>query len=174
MRKLITALSVIFFFLLQTQWQILFPVFSSTPNLILILAVFTGFLAGSNYGIVSGFFGGLLIDTYMGQTLGFHSLIFLLLGYAGGCVREYFYDRDILCPLILVGTGDFIYNFIYYVFYFLLNGYLDLTYYLKTVMLPELAVTLFVGVIFYYLFYLIHRKLIKPERRDDEFDQIHI
>lgn len=53
---------------------------------LVVMAV--GLLAGSTAGALTGFALGLLVDTALLQTLGVSSLVYLLIGYSTGRVRE--------------------------------------------------------------------------------------
>jgi rod shape-determining protein MreD len=68
-----------------------------------LLVAFVGLLCGSVVGAVTGFCVGLLIDLALLQTLGITSLIFTVIGYGAGRLREL---RDPQAPLVplLVGT----------------------------------------------------------------------
>ena len=45
------------------------------PNLLLIIAVFFGYAAGSNNGMLTGFFIGLLCDIFYGPYIGVYSFV---------------------------------------------------------------------------------------------------
>jgi len=68
------------------------------------LVAFVGLLCGSMVGAVSGFAVGLLVDLALMQTLGVSSLIFTVIGYWSGRLRELRDPQAALTPL-LVGTA---------------------------------------------------------------------
>ncbi|MBE5921564.1 MAG: rod shape-determining protein MreD [Lachnospiraceae bacterium] len=170
MRKIAITVMLVVFFLLQAQWQELFPSSLITPNFLLMFTVFCGFLSGCNYGTVVGFISGLFLDVYMGQVLGFHSLTFVCIGYFCGYLHEFFYEKNILFPLLFVGVSDFLYNFIFYIFYFLLNGKLDLPYYMLNVILPEMLATVCTALISFHIFYFVHSRISAFEKRGEDID----
>ena len=80
------------------------PVFGVTVDLSPLLVAFVGLLCGSTIGAVSGFAVGLLVDLALVQTLGLTSLVFTLVGYWCGRLRELRDPQAALTPL-LVGAG---------------------------------------------------------------------
>jgi rod shape-determining protein MreD len=80
------------------------PVFGVNADLSPLLVVFVGLLCGSTVGAAFGFAVGLLVDLALLQTLGLTSLIFTLIGYWSGRLRELRDPQAALTPL-LVGAG---------------------------------------------------------------------
>jgi rod shape-determining protein MreD len=80
------------------------PIFGVSIDLSPLLVAFTGLLCGSTVGAVAGFGIGLLVDLALVQTLGVTSLVFTLIGYWAGRLREVRDPQAALTPL-LVGAG---------------------------------------------------------------------
>jgi rod shape-determining protein MreD len=80
------------------------PVFGVSVDLSPLLVAFVGLLCGSLPGAVAGFAIGLLLDLSLVQTLGITSLVFTLIGYAAGRLRELRDPQAALTPL-LVGAA---------------------------------------------------------------------
>jgi rod shape-determining protein MreD len=80
------------------------PVFGVNADLSPLLVAFVGLLCGSTLGAASGFAVGLLVDLALLQTLGLTSLIFTLIGYWCGRLRELRDPQAALTPL-LVGAA---------------------------------------------------------------------
>ena len=80
------------------------PVFGVNVDLSPLLVAFIGLLCGSMLGAASGFAVGLLVDLALLQTLGVSSLIFTLIGYWTGRLRELRDPQAALTPL-LVGAA---------------------------------------------------------------------
>jgi rod shape-determining protein MreD len=80
------------------------PVFGVNVDLTPLLVAFVGLLCGSTIGAVAGFAAGLLVDLALVQTLGVSSLIFTLIGYWSGRLRELRDPQAALTPL-LVGAS---------------------------------------------------------------------
>lgn len=80
------------------------PVFGVTVDLSPLLVAFVGLMCGSTLGAVTGFAVGLLVDLMLVQTLGVTSLVFTVIGYWAGRLRELRDPQAALTPL-LVGGG---------------------------------------------------------------------
>jgi len=99
----IAALSVVVVFF-QIGMVSEVPVFGVNVDLSPLLVAFVGLLCGSTVGAATGFAVGLLVDLALVQTLGVTSLIFTLIGYWSGRLRELRDPQAALTPL-LVGTA---------------------------------------------------------------------
>ena len=80
------------------------PVFGVNVDLSPLLVAFAGLLCGSVLGAATGFAVGVLVDLALLQTLGVTSLIFTLIGYWCGRLREIRDPQAALTPL-LVGAA---------------------------------------------------------------------
>jgi rod shape-determining protein MreD len=100
-RVAVLALVVVFF---QIGVVSEVPVFGVNVELSPLLVAFAGLLCGSTLGAAVGFAVGLLVDLALVQTLGVTSLIFTLIGYWSGRLRELRDPQAALTPL-LVGAA---------------------------------------------------------------------
>jgi rod shape-determining protein MreD len=82
------------------------PLFGVNVDLSPLLVAFVGLLCGSTLGAVTGFAVGLLVDLALVQTLGVTSLIFTLIGYWGGRLRELRDPQAALTPLLVGATAS--------------------------------------------------------------------
>jgi cell shape-determining protein MreD len=80
------------------------PVFGVNADISPLLVAFVGLLCGSMLGAAGGFAVGLLVDLTLLQTLGLTSLVFTLIGYSCGRLRELRDPQAALTPL-LVGAS---------------------------------------------------------------------
>jgi rod shape-determining protein MreD len=80
------------------------PVFGVNADVSILLVGFVGLMCGSTLGAATGFAVGMLVDLALLQTLGLTSLIFTLVGYWCGRLRELRDPQAALTPL-LVGAG---------------------------------------------------------------------
>jgi rod shape-determining protein MreD len=80
------------------------PVFGVNADISSLLVAFVGLMCGSTGGAACGFAVGLLVDLALLQTLGLTSLVFTLVGYWCGRLRELRDPQGALTPL-LVGAG---------------------------------------------------------------------
>jgi rod shape-determining protein MreD len=96
----IAALSVILVFFQEGVVSEV-PLFGVSVDLTPLLVAFVGLICGSMLGAVTGFAVGLLADLALVQTLGITSLIFTLVGYWAGRLRELRDPQGALTPLVV-------------------------------------------------------------------------
>ncbi len=77
------------------------PVFGVVVDLSPLVVAFVGLLCGSVVGASVGFAMGLLVDLLLVQTLGLTSLIFTVIGYGCGRLRELRDPQATLTPLFV-------------------------------------------------------------------------
>jgi rod shape-determining protein MreD len=98
-RIALLSLAVVFF---QIGVVSEIPVFGVSVDLSPLLVAFVGLRCGSILGAAAGFAVGLLVDLTLLQTMGLSSLIFTLIGYWAGRLREL---RDPQAPLTPLFVG---------------------------------------------------------------------
>ena len=101
LRLVVFALVVVFF---QIGVVSEVPLFGVSADISSLLVAFVGLMCGSTAGAACGFAVGLLIDLALLQTLGLTSLVFTLVGYWCGRLRELRDPQGAFTPL-LVGAG---------------------------------------------------------------------
>lgn len=80
------------------------PVFGVNADLTPLLVAFVGLSCGSTIGACTGFAVGMMVDLMLLQTLGLTSLVFTVVGYWAGRLRELRDPQAALTPL-LVGAA---------------------------------------------------------------------
>lgn len=85
-----------------------------------------------------GLLAGLLMDLFVSGPFGFYTLFYINMGYLNGICTKYYYEDYITLPLILSIFNSLAYNMYIYIFRFLLRAKLDLLFYFKEIMLPEI------------------------------------
>lgn len=73
----------------------------AVPDLVLICVLYFSFLNGKNYGQVSGFLSGLLLDFLSGSPLGFNCLYRTVIGYLSGVFRRTINSSGFLVPSVI-------------------------------------------------------------------------
>jgi rod shape-determining protein MreD len=84
--RLVALVLVVLFFQIGVVSEV--PVFGVNADLSVLLVAFVGLLCGSTLGALTGFAVGLFVDLALLQTLGLTSLIFTLIGYWCGRLRD--------------------------------------------------------------------------------------
>ena len=164
-RFIITAILILFCFLMQCTVFHSLAFGGIVPNLIIVLTASFGFMRGEKTGLLIGFFCGLLVDIFFGNTIGFYSLLYMYIGYMNGKFSAVFYPHDIKLPIILILGSDLFYGLISYVILFLLRSRFDFRYYFAHIILPEIVYTIVVTIFLYPLIIGINTWLERGELR---------
>ncbi|MEE0418551.1 MAG: rod shape-determining protein MreD [Lachnospiraceae bacterium] len=164
-RRIVMIILVLLCFLLQSTVMPAISIASIAPNCLLILTVSFALMRGKKEGMFVGFFGGLLIDLFFGNVLGFYTLLYTYVGYVNGFCYHIFYDDDIKMPILLIAASNLACSILTYVFQFLLRGRIDFFFYLKRIIIPEVIYTMILTMLCYRLLYKLNRKLEKAEQR---------
>ena len=121
-RKVITFFIILISFLLQSTLFVKLKFGAVSPNLMLVVTSSFGFMRGRKSGIAVGAISGLLVDIFWGQLLGFHTLLYTVIGYLNGSFERLFYDEDVKLPIVLISASEFLYGICIYVFVYMLQG----------------------------------------------------
>ena len=142
--------SIYISFILETSIFSLLALGGIRPNILLIVTAMFGFMMGPKYGMVTGFFSGLVMDLFLGSYFGMYALIFLYLGLLNGLFARMFYGDDIKLPLFLIAGSDILFGLVIYGTMFFLQGDRDTQFYLLNVIIPEAVYTTVVALLAYY------------------------
>ena len=164
-RKVITFFIILISFLLQSTLFVKLKFGAVSPNLMLVVTSSFGFMRGRKSGIAVGAISGLLVDIFRGQLLGFHTLLYTVIGYLNGSFVRLFYDEDVKLPIVLISASEFLYGICIYVFVYMLQGDFAFGTYLFSIIIPELVYTILVTLILYQVILHINRKLESEEQR---------
>jgi rod shape-determining protein MreD len=166
-RGIIYFIEIIICLVLQSSLYPFISLANVMPNLLIILVVSTAYMRGKTTGMIIGFFSGLLLDILYGNLIGLYALFQMLIGYIAGFANAIYSEDDYTLPLVFVAIGDFIYQFLYYVFEFLLRGKLDFPYYFRTIIVPEIIYTVAAATIVYKLLHMVNHRLIRDENKEE-------
>ena len=164
-RKVITFFIILISFLLQSTLFVKLKFGAVSPNLMLVVTSSFGFMRGRKSGMAVGAISGLLVDIFWGQLLGFHTLLYTVIGYLNGSFERLFYDEDVKLPIVLISASEFLYGICIYVFVYMLQGDFAFGTYLFSIIIPELVYTILVTLILYQVILHINRKLESEEHR---------
>lgn len=163
MSMLVICLIGLLTLLAEATWLHQVAVFGIMPNLSLILVVFWGMLQGSERGRRLGLWMGLLQDFLFCEVIGFYGLVYYLLGHFSGYLKRDFDKRHYILPLAVVSGADFLYGLLHYGIYYFFAGNLNIGFYLKLKILPEMCYTALISLPLYLLLYLLSKGLDRLE-----------
>ena len=169
MNVLASVLFLIISFLLQSTLFSQFALVGTVPNLILISVSTIGFILGKKYGMIAGFVTGLFVDIFFGSIIGLYAMLYMYVGFTNGLFKRILYTHDIKLPLLLIVASDFIYGNLCYILMFLLKGDFRYTYYLTSVIFPEVVYTTVIAFLYFPLMQFVFTKI---ERFEDKAEDI--
>ena len=162
MRRVITnILIIILAFVLQTSVFPFLPFLVVSPNLLLIVVFVIGFLYGEKEGVLYGILAGLLMDAFYSGPFGYFTLIFGWIGFMNGFFSRYYFDEYIFLPIAMCGINEVIYNLLLFVVRYILRRKTDFGYYVKTIILPEIMLTIIFALILYKPLLMLNSKMKK-------------
>ena len=164
-RFLIYISEILILFVIQTSTFHYFGLADIMPNLLLILVVSSAYMRGRLTGLGIGFFTGLLMDIVYGELIGLYAFIYMIIGYFIGFSNKIYSNDDYTLPIVFVAISDFAFGLYNYIFDFLLRGRLNLLFYFRRIILPEMIYTIAVSIFLYKLLHLINHHL---ERKINE------
>lgn len=171
-RKILELIIIILFYCLSVTLGRVIELGGIKPNMLIVLPILFGYLNGSNEGMFVGFFSGLIYDIFISTIVGFSPLVFSILGYVSGLFFQKYEKSEIIIPLIIVAFGDIIYEFLSYIGNFLLHNRLNVLYFVKRFMIPEMIYTVLFFVLLFKPIVLINPLLSgKKKRRVSYFDE---
>jgi rod shape-determining protein MreD len=139
------------------------PVFGVAVDLSPLVVAFVGLLCGSTIGAATGFAIGLLVDLALVQTLGLTSLVFTLVGFWCGRLRELRDPQATLTPLLVGAVASAAATVGYSLVEFLLGVDAPVSFEL----LRQIVLGVLVNTIVALPMWLIVRRSLEPGLPDD-------
>ncbi len=168
MRIVIFLFIIILNFILQTTLLSSLALNNIVPDTSLILIILYARLRNDTEGFIFGFVTGLLTDIFFSPFFGFYALLGGFIGYFAGKPFRNFYRSNLVTPLLLIGFGTFIYEYIFYFFNFLFRGKVDFFSYFTSLIFPEIIYNLIFSIFIYKILFYINFKIEcieKPKRK---------
>lgn len=156
-RNLLILIEILLAYLFQASVFPNFQMAGIVPDCLIILIVAVAYMRGQIPGTVAGFISGLLIDmTYGSTVIGLFALFYATIGFFCGFANRIYDSEDYTLPYILIGSAEFVYNMFYYIFFILMDGKLNLWWYMVKYMFPKVIYTVFISIVVYRLYNLQH------------------
>lgn len=109
------------------------------PDVILIIVVACGLLAGKERAVGIGFFAGLLQDFASGNIFGLNTLSKMATGYAAGLAERKIFKESVVLPVLAIIIAAFFNSAIMQGLLFVLGYKVEIVAMLKNQLLPSLA-----------------------------------
>lgn len=165
---LIIGIEILLGFLLQTAVFPHLSIAEIVPDILMIITVAVGYQKGHLQGMTTGLVAGLLLDIAFGEVLGVYALFYLLIGYCNGFLNKYYVENDLFLPMGMVAVSEFILSFAVYVFRFLVRGRLDIFYYIRRIMIPNVLYTVIVAILIYKLLDYVYIRILSDREGQNE------
>jgi rod shape-determining protein MreD len=133
-------------------------IFGVTADLGPLVVMSVGLLAGSMAGAIMGFSTGLLVDIVLFQTLGVTSLLYIVIGYWSGRVRELLDPAHGLVPLAMGAGATAVAGFGMALIQFLLG--VDAP--VSVLLLQQIFITILVNTLIALPVYHLVRRILRP------------
>ena len=146
-RKVAEIILILLFYLIQVTFGNAIGIGGITPNLLIILPVLFGFFKGRNEGMLVGFLSGVMYDLFFSSLFGFSALVFVYIGYFSGIFYKEYEKVEVLIPLAMIMASDFVFEFLSYIGNFLLHNRLNVDFFLRRFIMPEVVYTLVVALV---------------------------
>ena len=91
--------------LLQSTVMSFIAIYDIIPDLVMVIVIFISLKTGSLKGEISGFAGGLLIDFLSLAPLGFHCIIYAVVGFITGLTEKNVSTESILTQFLFIMIG---------------------------------------------------------------------
>ncbi|KAF5067528.1 rod shape-determining protein MreD [anaerobic digester metagenome] len=164
MRILVTALTVLINFILQTTLFQYLAIQGIFPNTALIIVVSYALLRGSKEGCITGICTGLLFDIFFGTAKGYYLLLFLCISFFIGKSQKNFYRENYLLPIIFCTFAAGAYETIHFITELLLRKDGNLLFFILKVLLPTIVYSAIVTVPIYRVLFGINEWLELKEK----------
>ena len=169
-RILTAAVCIPIFFVLQTTvFRVTGPE-GMAPNFILILTVIYAWLRGPRAAMICGLTGGLLIDIFFMNGLGFYALLYVYAGFVCGQAHSSLDVREFRIPILLIFGAEVLTQLLQFLFFFVLNGYFLFRYFFLQRLLPELFFTMLLFIVVYPLLLLLEERFVNSGKAEEKED----
>jgi len=148
---ILILLEIIISYLLQTSVFSNLTLADVVPDIFLILTASMGYISGKNTAIMTGFISGLILDFTFGNLIGVYALMYTVIGYFCGFTNRIYDNEDYTLPLFIIGGAEFLFNILYFVFFYLLSGNVDFGYFSMRYLFPRVIYTVLVSIVLYRL-----------------------
>lgn len=111
-RRLLFAIILLVFLLIQVGVATEISVGSVKPDILLVATICWALLEGPSRGALFGFFGGLLEDAFTTAVMGVGAFAKTLMGYLSGELRQRIVSKSVVWPAVIVFFGSILHELI--------------------------------------------------------------
>lgn len=115
------ALYIVINIIFQSTILPYLAIFGFVPNTALVLVVLISIIRGKYYGIFFALAIGLLEDVLFGATIGLNGLLYSMIGFSIGSLKNILNTDNIGVPVFFSALATIVYNFSYGILIFFLS-----------------------------------------------------
>lgn len=134
------------------------------PNFMIMIIVSFALLRGCKEGVLIGVLAGFLHDVSFSSTMGLTIITYALIGYGCGKFNKDFYRENFIIPFFCT-LGSSLFSSAITMLSFVLHGKVNILFFLKSIIIPELIYTVTLSLVVYQLMYLINEKIEEHEKK---------
>ncbi|MCR5431259.1 MAG: rod shape-determining protein MreD [Lachnospiraceae bacterium] len=168
---IIRAITLIFgtfiLYVLQTGLFSSFSLAGVVPDLLMILVVSTGYMHGRIRAMITGLLCGFFIDCCYGNVIGVFPIFYIIVGNFSGFANKIYDDEDHMTPILLTAAGELLYNIMFFIVFYLLQGRTNLSFYIYRITIPKIVYTVLVSIILYRILRLINNFLLRFDKTEE-------
>ena len=150
---------IVLVFFIQMNLFPAVPLLKINPNLLIVITCGYGLTQGHKEGMICGIIAGILLDNTLGNIPGYYALPYMNIGYICGYFKKYLNADNYIIPSVFCGVGDFLCGIYIFVFSFALRNRLNILFYLRTIIIPEVIYTILVSLILFRLMILYNNRV---------------
>ncbi len=109
------------------------------PNLFIVLVLVIGLFGGKKVGLIAGIIIGLYLDILIGKSVGFTSIILMIIGFTSGFLVKTFSKNSKIIIIIAVITSTFFYETTMYIYNIIkYKGFFELNIFFKILIIEAI------------------------------------
>ncbi|PYG87289.1 rod shape-determining protein MreD [Ruminiclostridium sufflavum DSM 19573] len=168
MRNKIIFYTILVFTFVMVQVTILnfISISGVSPNILIILIVSISLLEGRTHGAAVGFSTGLCLDAVIGISLGFNSLLGMLLGFALGNINRRFFKENIFVMAICTFISTILYECAAIAGSYIYGLNISFLSAVKAVAFPEAVINSILGAILFFIIAQINKRWFYNESKN--------
>lgn len=144
-------LSFLFIYFLQVNLFSWFNLAGVMPNLFIILVLVIGLFSGRSFGAICGILFGIILDFFIGKSIGISGIMLGIIGFLGGHLDRSFSKDSRITMITMIALSTLIYEIGMCTFnYFINSAQISVFYFIRTLII-EIVYNSIITIIIYPL-----------------------
>ena len=152
MQIIIMSIIIIVNLVLQGSVLPFFEFLVFLPNPALVSVVVIAIFKDKYYGAFFGLAMGLFQDLLFGEAIGVYALIYFLIGYGVGVIKNFINNKNIVVAFMFSGISTIIYNLMYFLAMYFLSKRIPLSVAFIRIFSIEILYNAILAIVIYKIF----------------------